>query len=188
VRRPVAHHMDVWQAMTLSTIGIDPGISGGIALLDADRETVTAWRMPVRAVTVGGKSRKVVDLAELAALLQFLKFEQPAGVWIEDLSGRPATIKQRQRDGSFRTIAQKGQFQQGWNCCAPVMGCVGAGLPYHLINPRQWKARLDVASDKDDARATATRMFPASASQWALKNQDGLAEAALLARYGALTL
>ncbi len=65
------------------------------------------------------------------------------------------------------------------------------GLRVHYVSPVVWRAKLGVRAapgdktSKDASRRAATAMFPNNAADWALMKDDGRAEAALLAAYGA---
>lgn len=168
--------------MTAShTLGCDPGLSGAVALLDPSglRPRVHVWEMPTLLLTVNGAERRRLDMHRLAALFMALGADSPALAVIEDLSGRPSTV--RGADGKPRV--QKGMWEQGFNCAAPVMAAAAAAIPYRMIRPAEWKGRLGVPADKDGARLRASQLFPDDAHQWARVKDDGKAEAAMLALY-----
>ena len=167
--------------MITTTLGGDPGLHGAIGRLTAtgDRLRVRVWDMPTLALSVGGKTRTRIDLHQLATLMAVLAAGEPALAVFEDLSGRPSTV--RGADGKPRV--QSGQWEQGFNCCAPVMAAAAAGVPYRMARPADWKRRLDVPADKDAARLRASQLFPDDAHQWARVKDDGRAEAALLSLY-----
>ncbi len=70
-----------------------------------------------------------------------------------------------------------------------VRGVIGAlDIPLHFVTPQKWKKHFGLTSDKDQSRLRAIRMFPAVADQFKRKKDDGRAEAALIALYGAEVL
>lgn len=70
-----------------------------------------------------------------------------------------------------------------------VRGVIGAlNIPVHFVTPQKWKRHFRLSSDKEEARALALRLFPASADHFRLKKHHGRAEAALIAKYGAENL
>lgn len=154
--------------MSRLILGIDPGLSGGLALLTLipDATTATLTAVPMPTCSLRGKGE--VDLAALGALLADWR---PAVCWIEEQQAMP-------RQGvasSFRTGLNYGSLR----------GFIQASnIPIHPVRPSTWKKSIGVPSDKTAARAIASRMFPAQSHLWAKASQDGLAEAALIALYG----
>jgi crossover junction endodeoxyribonuclease RuvC len=143
-------------------LGIDPGLTGGLALLCGDE--LTAIPMPV--LTFNGKGE--IDLARVRAALIAMK---PTYAWIEQQQAMP-------RQGvasSFRTGQNYGDLR-GF--------LVGSQIPFSIVRPAVWKKAMSVPADKAAAIAIATRTFPAFSHLWAMKKDDGVAEAALIAAYG----
>jgi crossover junction endodeoxyribonuclease RuvC len=150
--------------LTTSIVGIDPGLSGGLALLSADGSLIEALRMPV--LKLNGKGE--INMASLSAIIHRW---QPGHIWLEQQQAMP-------RQGvasSFRT-------GQNYGC---LLGFVaGLSIPYSIVRPNIWKRALGVPADKAAAIAIATRQFPAASSYWCRAADDGVAEAALIALYG----
>jgi crossover junction endodeoxyribonuclease RuvC len=144
-------------------LGIDPGLSGGLALLTATDPLLAA---PMPVVTLSGKGE--VNLAALAGILDDW---QPTLAWVEQQQAMP-------RQGvasSFRT---------GQNYGILLGFLAGRLLPVSIVRPAVWKKAMGVPADKTAAVAIATRTFPASSHLWNRKRDDGIAEAALIAAYG----
>ncbi|WP_152048273.1 RuvC family protein [Aureimonas psammosilenae] len=60
-------------------------------------------------------------------------------------------------------------------------------IPTHLVTPGRWKKHFRLSADKEEARALALRLWPAS-EHFGRKKDHGRAEAALIARFGAETI
>jgi crossover junction endodeoxyribonuclease RuvC len=74
-------------------------------------------------------------------------------------------------------------FFQGYGI---VLGIVAAlELPMTVVQPVQWKRALSVPAAKDAARARASQLIPGAAGYWTRRKDDGRAEAALIALWGA---
>jgi crossover junction endodeoxyribonuclease RuvC len=58
-------------------------------------------------------------------------------------------------------------------------------VPTSLVTPQEWKRYFRLGPDKAEARLIAARLIPASAGSFARVRDDGRAEAALLALFGA---
>jgi hypothetical protein len=141
------------------TLGIDPGITGGIALLIGDT-LEGCWDIPV----AGGE----INPDEL---IRIIRDANPSMAVIERAWSRPgqrvaSTFKYGQAFGTLRTA---------------VAACE---TPQRLVTPGVWKKFYHLDSDKEKARAMAIRLWPGVAF-FNLKKHHGRAEAALIARYGA---
>ena len=126
---------DVW-------IGIDPGISGAIAILPAP-PTLPVWhKLP--AMTLG--PRKVLDGGALAALLA-----EPGlrSVAIELVHSMP-------RQGVSSTFT----FGAAFGAALALAQATGARV--HTLRPDQWRAAVGLpkTASKDDAISLALRLWP----------------------------
>jgi crossover junction endodeoxyribonuclease RuvC len=141
-------------------LGVDPGITGGIAFLFANR--VVAEDIP----TAGGE-------VDVDTLVRRVREMQPALAIIERANAMPkqgvaSTFKYGLAYGALRTV---------------VALC---NIPYRLVTPGKWKAYFHLDADKEKSRALAIQLWP-GCGYFALKKHHGRAEAALIARYGAET-
>ena len=153
-------------------IGIDPGLNGAVALLRPD--TMKLERV-IDIPTIGKKPR-VVDITKLFLHLSDIEHvDETVICWLEEAWARPA----QGVSSSFK--------------CGRVIGNIEAvmvchGFPIRTVTPAVWKRHFGLAAKgktKHDSRAHATRMFPASADLFSRVKDDGRAEAALVALYGA---
>lgn len=62
--------------------------------------------------------------------------------------------------------------------------CASWRVPTHRRTPSVWKKAMGLTRDKEQCRAEAIRLWPASEPQFRRKKDADRAEAALLARYG----
>lgn len=147
------------------TVGIDPGLTGAVALLRGT-ELVEVVDMPVIALK-GRKPR--VDAVMLARLLGEI------GV------GRAVV----ERVGPAPGAGVSSMFRFGYGAGAIEGVLAGLGVETVLVAPTVWKPAMRLGSDKASARAEAQRLFPALASLFDRVRDDGRAEAALLGLYGA---
>lgn len=135
-------------------LGIDPGKSGGIALLDG--LSVQTWPMP----------STTRDLHDLIAGLPIIKI----GVLEKPFYPPSIGISNAARIAEAYGVI-KGALQ--WR-----------DIPFHEVRPADWKRSLNVPTDKHAARQRASEFFPNAAEQWAKAGEDGRAEAALIAWFG----
>jgi len=143
-------------------MGIDPGISGALAvLIDGNLETV----LDMPTIMVRGRAR-VTATGVTDAIVKL----NPDLVAIEEVGVMP-------RQG----IASGFSFGYGAGILEGV--CAALSRPVHLVRPNVWKREAAVPVDKGAVRQMACRLWPDQASLFARKKDDGRAEAALLARW-----
>lgn len=148
--------------------GIDPGLKGGVAFLSPDG-TCETFDMPVLRLERGGKLKGDIDGHALAELF----WKRHVGhVFIELVNAMPG-------QGTTSMFA----FGKGYGIAIGVLSAVA--VPMTFVSPVRWKRALQVPAAKDGARARASQLMPAAASQWPLAKHEGRAEAALIALYGA---
>lgn len=141
-------------------LGIDPGLSGAVAFYFPSRPTLIASD----DVPVAG------DEVDAATLAQRIRQIAPTVAVIENVHAMPK-----------QGVVSMFRFGRAFGA---VLGVVAAlGIPAHLVAPGRWKRHFRLASDKEDSRALALRLWPTS-EQFSRKRDHGRAEAALLARYG----
>lgn len=153
-------------------IGVDPGLSGALALLVPPVPQLIVADMPTMLMR-NGKRR--IDTQALAALL---------AEWGERFKIVRATVEE--------VHAMPGQgvtsmFSFGFSAGAVQQALASAGFPVTLVQPATWKALYGLrggADNKDASRRMASKLLPEHADLWSRKKDDGRAEAALLAHYG----
>lgn len=157
--------------MTLRlTIGIDPGLTGGIAAL-ADGEPVGVWDMPTRRVGKWGE----IDAAALSRMLRAIRADHP-GAWV---SGCVEKVGARPGDGGTSAF----RFGDSSGAIRAVLETLG--IPACRAIPAVWKRRLNLlGKPKDAARELAIVRFPSMADRLKRKKDDGRADALLLALHG----
>lgn len=157
-----------------SILGIDPGLSGGWALIDHAGRFLDAQHFPTRRIKKNGKASTQLDGAALAETLRKLNASH---AFVEVVSSRPR---------------QAGQFQFGVNC-GLVHGILHAHqIPFELVAPASWKALFGIkrledqtkADTKSEARSIAAKLYPDHAAKFSRVKDDGPAEATLIAVYG----
>lgn len=152
-------------------LGIDPGASGAVALVEGSR-LLWVRDMPVTEVRSGGRAKKRVSPGLLAQIVR----ADAGGVdhaFIEEVAAMP-------RQGVSSTFV----FGTAYGIALGVLGALT--IPYTTITPPTWRRAAQTRGDKDASRGRAAQLFPAAASLFARKKDDGRAEAALIAYAGFL--
>lgn len=148
-------------------IGIDPGISGAVCILQSRAHPVPIewFRMP--SVKVGKSSR--VNAAEIARALR----EFDVGhAYIERVGAMPG-----QGVTSMFTFG---------HAAGLVEGVIAAlSIPITLVDPQAWKRRAGlIGKDKDAARSRAIQLWPTWGALGKKGEGQAFADAALIARFG----
>lgn len=153
-----------------SILGIDPGLSGAIALYT--QADLVVGDIPTHELKRGGKTKREVDLHKLAAMIADCAVYQPT-VWIEQVGAMPG-----------QGVSSVFAFGKVYGIILGI--CAANGLVIERVTPQVWKKAMGLqTAAKDAARARASALLPAHAEKWRRVKDDGRAEAALIAIYGA---
>lgn len=163
-------HIHPPQSLSTRIVGIDVGLSGAIAILDADGALLGVEDMPV--LRDGTNNRATISTPLLADILRRSGAQT---AYVEFVGARPG-------EGAV------GAFSFG-RCRGAIEGVAGAlGIPVTFITPPTWKRAVGIPPGKDGAkdaaRSKAIARWPAQAHLFARARDDGRAEAALIALAG----
>jgi len=150
-------------------LGVDPGLSGRMAMLKAG--AVDVLDIPTTTRTLNQKEKRQIDPYQLSAWLEIQRPLIKFAV-VEQVGTMP---------GQGVTSAFNFGFTTG---C--IHGIIAAcGIEIRTVPPQVWKRKYGLlGQNKDASRGEASRRFPQFTHLWQLKKHDGRAEAALLALYG----
>ncbi len=152
--------------------GCDPGVQGGVAVIDTDHCTLQVIDMPVELMS---KSRYLTCPSDLAELFSAWTVDH---LFVEE-------VGVRQGEGAVGAFS----FGRG---LGRIEGVAAAqALSVWLVRPQVWKAQLNVPAEKARAVARAKQLLPKCHAQFLGPRggvKDGRAEAALIALYGCLKL
>ena len=154
--------------MMVYTIGIDPGLTGAIAILK-DGEYLDLMDMPT---TIKGGSGKVKYEVSATGILQFLRAKIPAGEACKALIER---VNSMPGQGAATVFSVGDSF----GVARAVLA--SSGFAYTDVTPTVWKKHFGLSSDKEQSRALATKLFPTA--ELHLKKHHDRSEALLMARY-----
>lgn len=154
-------------------VGIDPGYSGGLALVKDGK----LWETHVMPTVKLKGHKRDIDEEGLVELLDKL---MPDHVYLEWVSAMPK-----------QGVVSMFNFGTGWGV---VRGTLTAlGYPYTLVRPRVWQAVMFADVDKQKkpkqkARLAAKKLWPGhnwKKSHRSSVDHEGMLDAALIAFYGA---
>ena len=138
-------------------LGIDPGKKGAIALFDVEACTVKTHDMP-------GTTRELHDLIASLPIIKRCTVEKP---FYPQMIGVTNAAKIAQAYGTL------------------IGALAWRDIPFAEVPPNKWKLKLSLSNNKNASREMAMQRFPDDADQFKRVKDDGRAEAALLAIYGA---
>jgi crossover junction endodeoxyribonuclease RuvC len=149
-------------------IGIDPGLTGALAVIAADGSLVAIHDMPVLTLTTSRGHKHEYDMPGLVGLLTPYAGMQ-AHVLLEESQAMPG-------QGLTSTFTTGLGFGVWLGLLAALQ------VPYTRIRPAIWKRTLGLTADKEQCRLRAQQLFPGADLR--LKKHHGRAEALLLSWYG----
>ncbi len=155
-------------------VGIDPGNSGAIAILDPERARMRIVDMP----TFEFVTTKVRIKSDPFTIAEELKAQPIADLYIEDVAASPQM-------GTVSAFS----FGEGKGILLGVTAAMC--VPTTLVKPNQWKKQMRVPSDKRATVQRACQLFPSMVKLFKGPKGgllDGRAEAALIALYAAMEL
>lgn len=151
-------------------IGIDPGLTGCVAFIDDRGRYIDHLHMPV--MRVGSKGR--VNGAQLAAWLKQHNMQNITHVMLERVGAMP-----KQGGSSMFSFGHSAGVAEGI--------VQGLGIPYTLVEPAIWKKKAGlIGQDKDAARGRAIQLYPDLRDLDLKGKGQALADALLIARFGAI--
>ena len=150
-------------------IGIDPGLSGGIAILD-DLKIYDIFDMPI--MSEGKKNKNQLNSAQLVSLIKdSTKPDAEIAVVVEQVNAMPG-----------QGVTSMFNFGQTFGAIKGV--CAALELPIFFVRPSKWKKHFElINSSKDASRTKVIEMYPYISSRLTKKKDVNKADAILIARY-----
>ena len=153
----------------MKIIGIDPGLSGAIAILE-DKKVLNIFDMPVMAE--GKKNKKQLNSAQLVNIIKenTIKNEDIAVV-VEQVNAMPG-----------QGVTSMFNFGQSFGAIKGV--CAALNLPIFFVRPSKWKKHFElINSSKDASRTKVIEMYPSLSRQLSKKKDVNKSDAILIARF-----
>tara|TARA_B100000767_G_C19540813_1_gene440704 strand:+ start:26 stop:520 length:495 start_codon:yes stop_codon:yes gene_type:complete len=150
-------------------IGIDPGLSGGIAILE-DNKIKEMFDMPVMAE--GKKNKRQLNSAFLAKLVKDnIKDIENTVIVVEQVNAMPG-----------QGVTSMFNFGQTFGAIKGI--CAALELPIFFVRPAKWKKHFElINSSKDASRTKVIEMYPSIAEKLSKKKDVNKSDAILIARY-----
>lgn len=152
--------------------GIDPGMTGALALINTAESELITWDMPTSKARNG---KSVVNIPALAVMLRQVQHLQ--GHYPNSPPIKLEAVHAMPKQG----VTSSFNFGMGYGAIQGVLATLG--IPYELVTPQAWKKAAGlIGADKDYARTKALQLYPDA--DLARKKDIGRADAILIARYG----
>jgi crossover junction endodeoxyribonuclease RuvC len=147
--------------------GIDPGFTGAIALYWPDTGKLEVHDMPVMK---NPKGKTIIN---------------PHGVLdiLANKGGKSLAVIEQVGAMPGQGVSSMFRFGEGYGHLQ--MACAASKLALKYVTPATWKKHFNLSRDKGVSRGVAMQRFPDQAQQFSRVKDDGRAEAALIALYGA---
>ena len=148
-------------------IGIDPGLTGGIAILDSrNKELIRVEDMPI--IPEGGK--KKVSGHGLMKIIGGYTRNDIEMVYLEKVGARPG-----------QGVVSMFSFGRSYGAVEATVSLLGFPLTY--VTPQRWKRSAGLmGTHKDASRGKVLDLYPDADVH--RKKDNGRADAVLIARYG----
>ena len=150
-------------------IGIDPGLSGGIAVLD-DLKIYDIFDMPI--MSEGKKNKNQLNSAQLVNIInEHVLKNEDTFVIVEQVSAMPG-----------QGVTSMFNFGQTFGSIKGI--CAALKLPIFYVRPAKWKKHFElINSSKDASRTKVIEIFPYISSQLSRKKDSNKADAILIASF-----
>ena len=153
----------------MKIIGIDPGLSGAIAVLE-DNKVLNIFDIPV--MSEGKKNKKQLNSAFLVSLLkQNISKNEEIAVVVEQVNAMPG-----------QGVTSMFNFGQSFGVLKGV--CAAMQLPIFFVRPAKWKKYFNlINSEKDASRTKAIEIFPYFSQYLSRKKDSNKADAILISSF-----
>ncbi len=153
----------------MKIIGIDPGLSGAIAILE-NNQVINIFEIPV--MSEGKKNKRQLNSALLVSLLRDnINKSEEVAVVVEQVNAMPG-----------QGVTSMFNFGQTFGAIKGI--CAALDLPIFFVRPSKWKKHFElINSSKDSSRTKAIEMYPKLSNQLAKKKDVNKSDAILIARF-----
>ncbi len=153
----------------MKIIGIDPGLSGAIAILE-NNKVLNIFEIPV--MSEGKKNKRQLNSAQLVRLLkENISENEEVSIVVEQVNAMPG-----------QGVTSMFNFGQTFGAIKGI--CAAIGLPIFFVRPAKWKKYFDlINSSKDASRTKAIEMYPKLSNQLSKKKDVNKSDAILIARF-----
>ena len=153
----------------MKIIGIDPGLSGAIAILE-NNKVLSIFDIPV--MSEGKKNKRQLNSAQLVKLIKDnISKNEEVSVVVEQVNAMPG-----------QGVTSMFNFGQTFGAIKGV--CAALDLPIFFVRPSKWKKYFElINASKDSSRTKVIEMYPSLSNQLSKKKDVNKSDAILIARF-----
>ena len=150
-------------------IGIDPGITGAISILE-NSKVIEVHETPT--MIDGKKNKRQVNGAQITNIIKkWLNKDKEVIVVVEHVNAMPG-----------QGVTSMFNFGQSFGVIKGI--CSALSLPIYFVRPTKWKKHFNlIKTNKDASRTKVIEVFPEISSQLSRKKDSNKADAILIANY-----
>jgi crossover junction endodeoxyribonuclease RuvC len=150
-------------------IGVDPGISGAISILE-NKKIIEVHDTPT--MIDGKKNKRQINGAQVANIIKKkLNDNKEVVVVVEHVNAMPG-----------QGVTSMFNFGQSFGVIKGI--CAALNLPIYFVRPSKWKKYFNlINTNKDASRTKAIELYPKNSSDLTRKKDGNRADAILIARY-----
>ena len=153
----------------MKIIGIDPGLSGAISILE-NKKVLKIFDMPV--MSEGKKNKRQLNSAQLVNIVrENINNNEEIAVVVEQVNAMPG-----------QGVTSMFNFGQTFGAIKGV--CAALRLSIYFVRPSKWKKHFElINSSKDASRTKVIEMYPYLSNQLSKKKDVNKSDAILIARF-----
>ena len=153
----------------MKIIGIDPGLSGAIAVLE-NNNVLNIFDIPV--MSEGKKNKKQLNSALLVNLLkENITSNEDVAIVVEQVNAMPG-----------QGVTSMFNFGQTFGAIKGI--CAALEFPIFFVRPSKWKKHFElINASKDASRTKVIEMYPKLSNQLSKKKDVNKSDAILIARF-----
>ena len=150
-------------------IGIDPGISGAISIVE-DKKILEVYDTPT--MIEGKKNKKQINGAHVTNIIkERLNKGKDVVVVVEHVNAMPG-----------QGVTSMFNFGQSFGVIKGI--CAALSLPIYFVRPTKWKKHFNlIKTNKDASRTKVIEAYPEISSKLHRKKDSNRADAILIALY-----
>ena len=150
-------------------IGIDPGISGAISILE-NKKILEVYDTPT--MIDGKKNKRQINGAQVTNIIkEFLNSGKKVIVVVEQVNAMPG-----------QGVTSMFNFGQSFGVLKGI--CSALSLPIYFVRPTKWKKYFNlIKTNKDASRTKVIEAYPEISSKLSRKKDSNKADAILIALY-----
>jgi crossover junction endodeoxyribonuclease RuvC len=150
-------------------IGIDPGISGAISILE-NKKILEVYDTPT--MIDGKKNKRQINSAQVTNIIkERLNADKEVVVVVEQVNAMPG-----------QGVTSMFNFGQSFGVIKGI--CAALSLPIYFVRPTKWKKHFNlIKTNKDASRTKVIEVYPEISSKLHRKKDSNRADAILIALY-----